>query len=358
MINKNLRRRRRGRALAGIAAIAAVTWFATTLGSGGDPHTIAAFTARSGPVAYRILYRVEVFQDPPSTSFEERLVRRPFDGRILSSTSRVVDPDHVGTSGTMSAGASVLSFGEGHRTVVQQRVPGAAIGDQVLAAVLEEAVRLGYAEAHRDEDVVLGRRCRLFAIKEPGARVVAAPTDSSRTTLCIDDDGLILSERWELREHLVLERTAIALDEDPTVTELENVAEASVTAVPLAMGSTVRSVEQVDSFIEEPPLPTGFELIDRYETVAVDRTRGPSRTSAWVMQDNAAFLVVEAGTGLVSLSGGMSEVPSPLGEGALFLGTMGAEVRVLVDANHWIRVTTSAPPADLARYVARLRSRG
>jgi hypothetical protein len=305
-----------------------------------------------------VLYRVDVLQDPPSTGFEERLVRRPFDGRILSSTSRVVDPEDVGTSGTMSAGSSILSFSDGQRTVVQQRVPGAGIGDQVLASVLEEAVRLGYAEAHGDEDVVLGRRCRLFEVKEPGARIVSAPTDSSRTTLCVDDDGLVLRERWELRERVVLERTAIALDENPNVTELGSIANGPVTAAPLTMGSTVRSVGEVDSFIEEPPLPAGFELIGRYETVTVDRTRGPSRASAWVMQDNAAFLVVEAGTGLVSLSGSMSEVPSALGDGALFLGTMGAEVRVLVDANHWIRVTTSAPPADLARYVARLRSRG
>lgn len=285
-------------------------------------------------------------------------MRRPFDGRILSSTNRGVDPEHVDTSGTMSAGASVLSFSDGQRTLVQQRVPGAAIGDQVLASLLEEAARLGYAEAHGGQDVVLGRRCRLFAVKEPGARVVAAPTDSSRTTLCVDEDGLILRERWELRERLVLERTAIALDENPTVTELENIANAAVTAAPLTMGSTVRSVGQVDSFIEEPPLPTGFDLIGRYETITVDRTRGLSRTSAWVMQDNGDFLVVEAGDGRISLSGSMREVPSPLGEAALFLGTMGAEIRVLVDANHWIRATTSAPPADLVRYVAALRVRG
>lgn len=285
-------------------------------------------------------------------------MRRPFDGRILSSTSRVVDPEDVGTSGTMSAGSSILSFSDGQRTVVQQRVPGAGIGDQVLASVLEEAVRLGYAEAHGDEDVVLGRRCRLFEVKEPGARIVSAPTDSSRTTLCVDDDGLVLRESWELRERVVLERTAIALDENPTVTDLADISDTPVTAVPFTTGSTVRSVGQLNSFIEEPPLPTDFDLIGRYETVTVDRTQGLRRTSAWVMQDDGDFLVVEAGDGLISLSGSMSEVPSAIGEAALFLGTMGAEIRVLVDANHWIRVTTSAPPTDLSRYIGTLRIRG
>lgn len=337
--------------------IATSTWAATSRGSGGDPAGVAAFPARSGPVAYEILYRVDVHQDPPSTSYEERLVRRPFDGRILSSASRVVDPDQVGTSGTMSAGASIVSFSDGQRALVQQRVPGAAIGDQALASILEEAVRLGHAEGPRGEEVVLGRRCRLFAVKEPGSRIVAAPTDGSRTTMCVDDDGLVLRERWELRERVVLERTAIALDEHPNVTGLQDAPDGSVSAAPLTAGSTVRPVEQVDSFIEEPLVPTGFELTGRYETVAVDRTQGPSRTSAWVMQDEGAYLVVEAGTGLVSLSGKVSEVSSPLGEAALFLGTMGAEIRVLVDANRWIRVTTSAPSADLSRYVATLRTR-
>lgn len=300
---------------------------------------------------------MDVLQDPPSTGFEERLVRRPFDGRILSSPSRVVDPDDVAASGTMSAGPRVLSLSDGTRALVQQRVPGAAIGDQVLASVLAEAVRLGVAEDDRDEDVVLGRRCRLFAVKEPGARIVAPPTATSRTTVCVDDDGLVLRERWELRKRLVLERTAIELEEDPTLTELDDVDTAPAPAAPFAMGATVRSVGAVESFIDEPPVPTDFELVDRYETVTVDRTQGPSRTGAWVMQRNGDFLVVEAGTGRVSLSGAMREVPSPLGEAALFLGAMGTEIRVLVDSNRWIRATTSAPSADLARYLATLRLR-
>jgi hypothetical protein len=300
---------------------------------------------------------VDVLQDPPSTTFEERVVRRPFEGRILSSTSRGVDLNDPGTSVTMSVGSSILSISDGQQTLVRQRVPNAAIGDVALASVLEEAARLGHAEAQAEEDVVLDRPCRLFAVKEPGARVVAAPTKSSRTTLCIDDDGLILRERWELRGRVVLERTAIELDEDPDLTASGDPTNAPAPEAPLTMGATVRPVERVDSFIDEPPLPTEWTLIGRFETVTVDRTQGLSRTSAWVMQDNGDFLVVEAGNGRINLSGSVREVPSALGEAALFLGTMGAEIRVHVDANRWIRVTTSASPTDLSRYIETLRIR-
>lgn len=340
-----------------VAVVVAAGWLAASLVAGTGHEADPAFTRRSGPLAYRILYRVDVLQDPPSTTFEERLVRRPFEGRILSSTSRDVDLADPGTSGTMSIGSSILSISDGQRMLVQQRVPSAAIGDVALASVLEEAVRLGHAEAQPDGDLVLDRPCRLFAVKEPGARVLAAPTESSRTTVCIDDDGLILREQWELRGRVVLERTAIEFEEDPDLTALGNPSNASTPDAALRMGATVRAVDRVDSFIEEPSLPRGWTLTGRFETVTVDQTRGLSRTTAWVMQDNADFLVVEAGDGRVNLSGRVSEVPSALGEGALFFGTMGAEIRVLVDATRWIRVTTSAPPTDLSRYVETLRTR-
>lgn len=40
---------------------------------------------RDGPDSYRIVYRIDVHQLPSSTSYEERVVKRPFAGRLLIS---------------------------------------------------------------------------------------------------------------------------------------------------------------------------------------------------------------------------------------------------------------------------------
>ncbi|MDP1819087.1 MAG: hypothetical protein Q8K58_04240 [Acidimicrobiales bacterium] len=313
---------------------------------------------RPGPTAFRILYRVEVLQDPSSTTFEERLVRRPFDGRLLGSRSREVDIDDPETSGTESLGSLILSITNGQSVPVQGRVPTVAIGDQALAAVLEDAVRLDRAVALSEDERVLGRPCRLFAVNEPGARVLAAPTADSRATLCLDEAGLVLREVWELDGELVFVRTAVAVDEKPELDALGELGDPAPTDASLAQGPMVRAVTRISSFIAEPPLPRGFRRTGRFQTASVDRALGPLSTSAWVMERGGDFLTVEAGTGSIDQRDAASEVGSTLGDATLHLGTTGSEIRIAVDDDHWVRLTSSVSPSDLERYAAALEARG
>jgi hypothetical protein len=313
--------------------------------------------ARPGPPAFRILYRVEVFQEPSSTSFEERLVRRPFDGRLLASRSREIDVDDPETSGTESLGSLILSLTDGQAVPVQGRVPTLAIGDQALAALLEDAVRLERAIALGEDDRVLGRSCRLYAVKEPGARVLAAPTADSRATLCVDRAGLVLREVWELGGERAFERTAVTIDKKPDPDTLAELRDAAPTDDSATQGPRVRAVTKVRSFIDEPPLPRGFRRTGRYQTASVDRTLGPLSTSAWVMERGGDFLTVETGTGSIDQRDAATEVDVPLGDATLHLGTSGSEIRIAVDDDHWVRVTSSVSPSDLQRYAAALRAR-
>lgn len=337
-----------------VALVAAVT--TSRSGEPGDVPSLD-LAPRPGPTAFRIVYRVEVLQEPPSTTLEERLVRRPFDGMLLGSRTRVVDVDDPETSGTASRGSQILSISNGHAVPVQGRIPTLAIGDQALGGLVEDAVRLGRATATGDEDRLLGRSCRVFGVKEPGARSLDAPTSDSSATVCIDDDGLVLQERWKLGGQLVFERTAIAIDERPDLGALDELVDAGTGNAPV-QGTSVKAVARITSFIVEPPLPRGFRRTGRFQTASLDRAIGPVATSAWVMDRAGDFLTVEVGRGSIDQRDAADELDSPLGKATLHLGAAGPEIRIAVEGGRWVRVAGSVSPSDLEAYVATLRTRG
>lgn len=320
-----------------------------------DEGTTPTLPKRAGPAAYRVLYRVEVHQQPPSVTFEERIVRRPFDGRLLAGTTSLLDRASPDTSGTVGVGAAVYSVSRGELTLVQRRVPASAIGDQSLPSVLDEAVDAGLAERLEPLDTVLDRRCRQFAVREPGARILSAPTDESRATICIDDAGFVLRERWELRGELVLERTAVEVDAAPTEATVSEALDVVGSAGPPTSGPSVRAVDRLDSFLREPAVPEGFRLAGRYQSATIDQAFGALQSSSWVMSRGGDFVVVEAGTGPIRLDDGLRTISAAGGTGMVYIGWSGSEVRIAIDDRRWVRVTSSAPSAWLEEYVDTLR---
>lgn len=283
-------------------------------------------------------------------------MRRPFEGRLLAGTSALLDRASPDTSGTLSVGSDVYSLADGGVTLVQRRVPTSAIGDQSLAAVLDDAVEAGLAERLGTVETVLDRSCREYVVREPGAAVLLKLTDESRLGVCIDDDGLVLRERWELRGELVLERRAVELDESPTQRALSAALQADGEAGAVPSPASVRAVERLDCFLGEPDVPAGLRQMGRYESAALDQVVGPLQSCAWVMSGRGHFVVVEAGTGRIRLEDGLRRIATPgLGDGAVYIGWTGSEVRIAIDERRWVRVTSSAPAPWLEEYAATLR---
>lgn len=156
------------------------------------------------PDRYRVTYDV-VENGLPRT--ETLTVARPFQSLLLATR----DGDLI--SGTATSRERLWTYVDDRDgwLVVQPELHRAASDRRPLAA-MATMVALGLAE-ELEPSSVLGRDCRVFRtgrpLTDPGA---APPTDGQATEACIDADGLVLHERWEIGGEVVSERTASAVE--------------------------------------------------------------------------------------------------------------------------------------------------
>lgn len=161
------------------------------------------------PRSYRITYAV-VENGLPRT--ETLTVARPFESLVLSTRN----DDLV--SGTATSRERLWTFLDDRDgwLVIQPELHRAAFDQRPLAA-MAMMMSLGLAE-ELEPSSVLERPCRVFLtgqpLTDPGA---TPPSDGQTTEACIDGNGLVLHERWEIGGELVSERTATAIEMDVDV---------------------------------------------------------------------------------------------------------------------------------------------
>lgn len=160
--------------------------------------------AESSPVSYRITY--EIVENELART-ETVTVRRPYESLVRS------ERDGETVSGTATSRARLWTYltdREGW-LVLQPELHRAAFDQRPLTA-MAMAISLGRAE-EAGTDTYLGRSCRVFVTGQPlGSSGITAPSDAESTELCIDDEGLVLHERWQIEGSTVVERTATSVE--------------------------------------------------------------------------------------------------------------------------------------------------
>lgn len=156
------------------------------------------------PRSYRITYAV-VENGLPRT--ETLIVARPFESLLLSTRN---DDLVSGTATSRDRLWTYLDDRDGW-LVIQPELHRAAFDQRPLAA-MAMMMALGLAE-EREPSSVLDRPCRVFLTGQPLTDPGATPPSEGQTTeACIDANGLVLHERWEIGGELVSERTATAIE--------------------------------------------------------------------------------------------------------------------------------------------------
>lgn len=176
------------------------------------PETIAVEPfPETPPDSYRVVY--DVVENGLERT-ETVTVRRPFESLVLSSRG---DDVLTGTATSRRHLWNFLDERDGW-LVIQPELHRAAFDHRPLAA-MATMIALGLAEEDGTGSY-LDRECRIFhtggPLSDPGA---TSPSESQSTEVCIDDNGLVLHERWEIGGQVVSERTATDLELDIDVAD-------------------------------------------------------------------------------------------------------------------------------------------
>lgn len=158
------------------------------------------------PASYRIAY--DVVENGLARQ-ETVTVRRPFESFVVSTR------DGELLTGTATSRDDLWTYiGEQEAWLAVQPELHRAAFDQRPLRAMATMLALGLAE-EAGTGTFGGRECRLFRtgapLSDPG---VTAPTDAESTEVCIDGNGLVLHERWEIGGQVVSERTATSVEVD------------------------------------------------------------------------------------------------------------------------------------------------
>ena len=153
------------------------------------------------PESYELTYRIERYDpDKVQVSQDKLSVRRPFDGRVVSSIDGKQTGDRASRFGTL-----VLTTGEGPRTLVSP--PSPATSDLRLATSMPDAVADEYVQV-RERRRVLGQVCQVYragSTVASGTLVPVNTTAGEHADFCVDRQGLLLEEVW-VKDGLPLQR--------------------------------------------------------------------------------------------------------------------------------------------------------
>jgi hypothetical protein len=315
-------------------------------------------SARLG--AYRIVYDESLSGRP--ARWDILSVRRPFESAdLVYTTTGPPSPSDRPTSGNVSTEDRLFDVDATGLHDVGGRQPGPPSGDLDLATQVPEMLHRGLARDAGSDRRVAGRSCHLYQFLEPPVgpvRPLGGP--SEHDDLCIDADGLVLSEAWNLDGQVVMQRRA-------TSVSLSAVAIPPVNAAspPAGNASLISPARDQQSFLAAPPPPPGYRTVSPVRFTLPDPANPSSLAAAsvvWTFVKGADVVSVEAGnerpgqlpwqandtiTEPVKLTG--------LGPAQSAIRSDGAEIRVDLRGGSWVRVRGTIPTPALADYANGLR---
>lgn len=365
------------------AAVAAGVWIAghespPRVGRGPDPDAprqgaplsdVPMVELTSVPASYRLVYRVELWRSGErSTSTEELLVRRPFEGVRERRRGQTVQ-DRTRTA------LGRLTLGPVGQQVVVATAPGAAVGDLRLDTVLEEALDDGRI-SRREVREVAGNACQVYRFAGPiGTGGIEPPETSEEwADLCFDARGLLLEEVWVVGGRVRQRRLAEVVEVDPVI-EQGRFAFEDPLLDPKRGGGSLRPVDlgsrPPGPFWELATPPPGFTAQDRFALVppvdesaaANERSRIGSVVDLFVAGPD--FIAIDQGGTINQVQAlpkpgpdSRTEAIDGLGKAELLLSIRTNEVRVLLDRGRFLRVYGTRPLDELLTVARSLRQTG
>jgi len=315
---------------------------------------------RTTPVrSFRVIYRVE--QPNVPKRWTELIADRPF-------LIRAGGYDHIPTerelpdNGTLTTVDGLFQLRPEGVQKISGRQPSPGTGDQYLVANLDEAVDRNLAKPIATATIV-DRKCTVYRFLEPPVGPIKRLSGDDHDDLCLTADGLVLREVWTLKGKVILRRTAIAVTIAPRDTE--DALDVSDAAEAPPNGPVAAAAPSGSSFVPDPDPPARFSLARR-DSFAL---RQPSDTgpvtlytsTVWAFTRGADVVTVEAGDS--HASGGrlpwLTSDPSrtvslPYGEAQSVLRNDGAELRIDLGEERWLRVRGTVPLSTLVQYAKTL----
>jgi hypothetical protein len=356
-----MRRGRRWAITAAALAVAAVVIVVVVVLTTGGGSSLRNITAR--PSAYQITYRVQsTASGNGTTSWEVLTVRRPFD------SSDVTYPTDPAAGNAAPTGATWFDVdglytidGSGAVRKVAGRQPGTSGSDQALGVELHDLGARHLAKATGTTLTVAARKCRVVRFVEPPVGAIKPLHGNDHDDLCIDDKGLVLSERWTLSGKLAFVRTATRVElrdlPDP-VSKTGATPVPGATAAPTATQGTDPSAP-----VKTPPTPAGYHLA-RADVFTLPPPSGSgvlAQSTIWAYTAGPDVITVEAG---VEQGGHYPWDDQPtttkpltlrgLGPATTALRSDGPEIRVGFGNGRWVRIRGTVPLPQLISYAQAL----
>lgn len=336
----------------------------------GDDDEGAGIPTDTGtevPDAYRIVYEVIT---PDSTGQEERIVHRPFEAHVVER-----DAEGATTAERWSTLGQLVTRSQGGEVVRIDTAVAPSASDvrpDRFAARLLEAGKLTAGTPGR-----IGER-PCTRVKDAGAVLTAPPAGSDQAggslpvlvERCIDEQGLVLEERWTTAGgERVLTKRAIELEVGE---DAPDIVVPDADPLPLEQGNgAVRELDadEVPPFAEvwSLPAPAGFGFVGRYAV------QPPRLSQAALTSDPDVALytdVWERGGDLLLLDQGASQsgatpfdpasalgpvdVPG-IGAAELAVDLRLAEVRFARPDGGFVRLAGTVPLDELLRLAATLQ---
>jgi hypothetical protein len=341
------------------ATLGAALALATVVAACGHASGGALRPAAPAP-AFRIVYRIE--QPNAATRWGELVAERPF--RVRAGTY-----DHRPRLGERPDGGTLTTVDglfqlrpEGVQEI-SGRQPAPGTGDQWLAAQLDDAVDRSLARRVGTATIV-GRECTDYRFAEPPVGPIAELGEGDHDDLCLTADGLLLREVWTLKGRVIQRRTAVEVDTSGR--GLDDLLDVSTAAAAPPSGPIAAPTDAGASFLPDPSAPTGYSRAAR-DAFALRQPgdQGPVTlytSTVWAFTRGADLVTVEAGDSRASGklpwldSDPSRRVRLPIGDGVTVIRNDGAEVRVDLGSDRWVRVRGTIPLAALVRYARTLRS--
>ena len=318
------------------------------------------------PSSYQVVYRYGTTTGSSAQQqWEVLTVQRPFESSDLyyplSSGPDGPAPASPPASGSLFSKDVLYSVDNAAPRAVAGRQPGPPGTDQDLITQLPEMQHRGEATDTGQSHTIAGRSCETWRMAGPPSGPIAVVKPGDHDDLCIDDDGLILSEAWTYKGQVVEQRQAVQVTTSHVSLPYPAAAlqAAGDNTTLLGRGVPVSHPEQAaHTFVPTPPTPPGFTPAGEEGFVEPDPQNSQSLLAAslvWAFTDGPDIITVEAGSSQqppwaqddtrfdpVTLKG--------LGAGQSEIFSEGAEVHVALPDNDWGRIRGTIALAGLLRY--------
>jgi hypothetical protein len=318
------------------------------------------------PASYTIVYQVT---QNGTQQWEVVSVQRPFAATDLTyATSAAPHAGDRPASGNMSTADALYVVDAKGARLVSARQPGPPSGDQFVGAEVAELTRRGLAADLASSATIAGRACETYRFAGPltGA-IPALGAQSDHDDVCIDADGLELSETWTYKGRVVLQRVAVNVSSSAQpATDTSGPAPPSIAPTsPGPFAATVAPDSQPASFITSPPQPEGFQPSGPAVDFRFPDRQNPAQTAAasvvWTFVNGARVITVEAGReagGALPWKDGdtVAEgiVLNGLGPAMTAVRSDGFELRIDLGGGQWVRVHGTVPLDQLVAFGHRL----